>query len=92
MPISGCASSDIDRTINLVHNTLIMSGEAIKKTRKALRLKQTEFAALCSIRPETLSRIEGGKDRVPGYVDMIAFLLARDENAIKQAMERMGLL
>jgi DNA-binding XRE family transcriptional regulator len=68
-----------------------MVGNDIKKVRKQLRLKQTEFAAICSIRPETLCRIEKGGE-VPGYMDMIAFLLLRDEAAIKQALERRGLL
>jgi DNA-binding XRE family transcriptional regulator len=63
----------------------------IKTIRKRLRLTIRQFAAICSIRPDTLIRIENGGD-VPGYVDMIAFLLARDENAIKQAMEMRGLL
>lgn len=85
-------SPDIDHASNMRHNTLIMSGEAIKKARKALRLKQSEFAALCSIRPETLSRIEGGKDKVPGYVDMIAFLLLRNDGDVRAAMERRELL
>lgn len=65
--------------------------EDIRKRRKAIRLQQKELAGLCSIRPETLSRIEAGKDAVPGYVDMILALVERDPEALKFALERRGL-
>lgn len=64
----------------------------IRKRRKAIRLQQQELAALCSLRPETLSRIETGKDAVPGYVDMILALVERDPEALRFALERRGLL
>ena len=60
----------------------------IRKRREALRLQQKELAAICSIRPETLSRIEKGTDQVPGYVDMILALLERDPDAVTFALER----
>lgn len=64
----------------------------IRKRRKALRLQQRELATLCSIRPETLSRIERGTDDVPGYVDMILSLIERDEASLRFAMRRRGLV
>jgi DNA-binding transcriptional regulator YiaG len=67
-----------------------MIGPDIKKVRKQLRLKQREFAKICSICPETLCRMERGGE-VPGYVDMIAFLLTLNEAAVKQVLERRGL-
>ena len=67
---------------------VIMKGKAIKAARKAIRLKQMELARICSIRPETLSRIENETDAVPGYVDMIVALLERDESAVRFALER----
>jgi transcriptional regulator with XRE-family HTH domain len=63
----------------------------IRQRRKALRLQQQDLARLCSIRPETLSRIERGKDDVPGYVDMILALLERDAEAVRFALQRRGL-
>ncbi len=65
-----------------------MSGKEVRAARKAIRLKQIELAKLCSIRAETLSRIESGKEAVPGYVDMIVALLERDEGAVRFAIER----
>jgi transcriptional regulator with XRE-family HTH domain len=61
----------------------------IRKRREALRLQQKDLAAICSIRPETLSRIEKGTDQVPGYVDMILALLERDPEAVTFALERL---
>jgi transcriptional regulator with XRE-family HTH domain len=63
---------------------------SIRQRRKAIRLQQKQLAELCSIRPETLSRMESGKDDVPGYVDMILALVERDEAALRFAMERRG--
>lgn len=68
------------------------SGNEIKQGRKALRLKQTEFAALCDLKAEHLSRIETGKVPVPGYVSTILALLERDESAISFLMKEKGLL
>jgi DNA-binding transcriptional regulator YiaG len=67
------------------------TGREIKEARQALRLKSTELAAICSIRPETLSRIENGKDCVPGYVDLIVAFMERNEEAVRFAMGRRGL-
>ena len=63
-------------------------GKAVKAARQALRLKQSELADICSLRAETLSRIEGGKDSVPGYVEMILSLLERDEEAVRFAIRK----
>jgi transcriptional regulator with XRE-family HTH domain len=70
---------------------MVRNGKAIRAARKELRLKQREFAAICSIQPETLNRIESGKLSVPGYVDMILALLERDEGAVRFALEKAGL-
>ena len=64
----------------------------IQKRRRAIRLQQKQLAALCSIRPETMSRIEKGADQVPGYVDMILSLVERDEAALRFAMQKAGLM
>jgi transcriptional regulator with XRE-family HTH domain len=61
----------------------------IRKRREALRLQQKDLAAICSIRPETLSRIEKGTDKVPGYVDVILALMERDPTAVQFALERL---
>lgn len=53
-----------------------------------MRINQKQLAALCSIRPETLSRIETGKDEVPGYVEMILSLVERDEDALRFALTK----
>jgi transcriptional regulator with XRE-family HTH domain len=63
----------------------------IRKRRKAIRLQQNELAKIVSIAPETLSRIETGKDKVPGYVEMILALLERDPAAVQFALEKVGL-
>lgn len=60
----------------------------IRKRREALCLQQKDLAAICSIRPETLSRIEKGTDQVPGYVDMILALMERDPAAVQFALEK----
>jgi transcriptional regulator with XRE-family HTH domain len=70
---------------------MVRNGKAIRAARKTIRLNGKEFAKICSIEPETLSRIENGKLSVPGYVDMILSLLERDESAIRFAMDRAGL-
>lgn len=64
----------------------------IRNRRKAIRLQQNQLATLCSIRKETLSRIENGVDAVPGYVEMILSLIERDEQALRFAMRKAGLL
>jgi DNA-binding XRE family transcriptional regulator len=62
----------------------------IRKRREALRLQQKDLAAICSIRPETMSRIEKGTDQVPGYVDMILALMERDPQSVQFALERVA--
>ena len=66
----------------------IRSGKEIRLAREALRLRQDEFASICSIRPETLNRIENGKSSVPEYVDMISVLLEYDEALVRLALKR----
>lgn len=61
----------------------------IRPRRMAIRISQKQLAALCSIRPETLSRIEKGKDEVPGYVDMILFLVESDESLLRLAFKKL---
>lgn len=53
-----------------------------------MKISQKQLAALCSIRPETLSRIETGKDEVPGYVEMILFLVEKDEDTLTKALRK----
>lgn len=71
---------------------MLRNGKSIKAARIALRLRQNELATICGLRPETVNRIENGKDNVPAYLDMIVALLERDEANVRFAMERAGLL
>ena len=67
----------------------VRDGKAIKATRKTvLRLKQRELAAICSVQPSTMNRIENGKDVVPGYVETIVSLLERDHTAVAFMLEQ----
>jgi transcriptional regulator with XRE-family HTH domain len=64
-------------------------GPALQAARKRLNLKQTELAPICSLRAETLSRIENGHEPVPGYVDLILdFLELYGEPAISHACRK----
>ena len=70
---------------------MMTTGNEIKLARKVLRLSQRQLAAICSLAPETLSRIENGHDKVPGYVELIVAFLQRDEENIRLAFERRGM-
>jgi DNA-binding XRE family transcriptional regulator len=68
-----------------------MTGTDIKKARKHLRLKQTQMAKLCDMRPETLSRIELGKiTELPPRLGLVVALVSRDEASLRFAMDMMG--
>jgi DNA-binding XRE family transcriptional regulator len=67
-----------------------MTGTDIKKARHFLRLKQTQMAKLCEMRPETLSRIELGKiTELPPRLGLVVALISRDEATLRFAMDFM---
>jgi len=53
-----------------------------------LRLSQTQMADILGVVPETLSRIETGHRKTPGYLLAILELFERDETAITHLLNR----